>query len=340
MVKVEDISWGSYQDYEGPFYRGSVKFVLPNNPTITDKRLAMITAVESGHYDAINMYDRMIVTVGLIQWGEANTFSVSRLLGAMCDSNLEPVVQLYLSDVMMASGASFKKNGKGLWRFFVNNLEVNSIAAQQSLFLKCDGRKGSWTDDKKIHAKRWAAALASLLSDPRTIEVQKKYTSERLLNFVMADAKKILFDDKDTSNWAEATRAIYLTFAINLPRIAGEMLSSTRFVGKKWSQEWCLSIIKRLTFGPNIRIYPIRYDALRPLAEKLYGIELPKKSSDLNLWKYEEQAPVGSINQQLIEELNDIVVSKKQSKPNPVSLEKINFFSFVFDSLKGFFSRK
>lgn len=340
MTKVEDIGWGSYQEFEGPFYRGKVKFELPSSPTLVDKQLAAITAVESGHYDAINMYDRMIVTVGLIQWGEANTFSVSKMLGHLCESGLESVVQSHLKPALNASGASFKISKNNNWRFFIGDLEVNSVLLQQKLFLRCDGRKGSWTEQNKNHAKLWAACLASVFEDPKTREVQKRYTANRLLGFVMANARKSLFEDNASTDWAEATRAIYLTFAINLPRIAGEMFSSTKFVGNKWSKDWCLCLIKRLTFGPNIKIYPKRYDAIRPVIEKLFSIDLPKSSNDLMSWQpnvkdgnlndHHENKPV--IHQQTLVELNNIVMNQK-----PIEIKKqgsSNFITTFVDFLK------
>jgi hypothetical protein len=322
MANIEDISWGSYQEYEGPFYKGKIRFELPKNPTIVDKRLATITAVESGKYDAINMYDRMIVSVGIIQWGEANNFSVTKMLGLICDSGFESIVQGCLKEAMQFSGSTFKKNQKGIWRFFIGDSEVNSLALQQKLFLGCDGRKGSWkTEEQKKYAKRWAAGIASILEDPRTRDIQKKFTIDRLMGFVSGDAKKVLFDDKTTTSWAEATRAIYLTFAINLPRIAGEMFSSTKFSGEKWSPEWCLCLIKRLTFGPNIKIYPTRYDKLRPAVERLFEIELPKNSESLWSWKPIEEKKQAQeqvekiptiIDEKLLEELNQIVLNKPQ----------------------------
>jgi len=343
MAKIEDISWGSYQEFEGPFYRGSVRFEIPKNPAIIDKYLAVITSVESGHYDAINMYDRMILTAGIIQWGEANTFGVSRMLGYMSESGLEQVIHQHLKPALEASGASFKINPKGNWRFFIGNLEVNSVALQQRLFLGCDGRKGSWLESSKRHAKLWAACIASVFEDPKTIEIQKKYTAERLTGFVMADARKALFDDKTSTTWADATRAIYLTYAINLPRIAGEMYSSTKFVGKKWSPEWCICLIKRLTFGPNIKIYPKRYEALRPCVERLFGIELPKYASDLNAWEPPLESIIGpnkegvkSIDQGLLNELNDIISNKPKEKATKplVATTVTNFFNKVISLFK------
>jgi len=343
MARVEDISWGSYQEFEGPFYRGKTKFELPPKPSIVDKQMAVITAIESGHYDAINMYDRMIITVGLIQWGEANTFAVSKMLGYVCESGLESVVQMHLKPALEASGASFKITAKGNWRFFIGNSEVNSVALQQKLFLGCDGRKGSWTDQSKRHAKLWAACVASVLEDPHTRDIQRKYTGSRLMGFVAAEAKKALFDDKSTSPWAEATRTIYLTYAINLPRIAGEMFAATKFVGEKWSPEWCTCLIKKLTFGPNVKIYPIRYNAMRPVVERLYGIELPKSAADLQTWvpptlplqpqpamKPDSTSQV-TIDQKVLNELNQIV-SKSNPRPPAVNLVDavMNFFKKLF----------
>jgi len=329
MARIEDVSWGSYQEYEGPFYKGKVKFEISNNPSINDKRLAAITAIESGRYDAINMYDRMIVSVGLIQWGEANNFSVTKMLGLICDSGFEQLVQSCLKPAMEISESSFKKNQKGIWRFFIGNSEVNSLALQQKLFLGCDGRKGSWkSEEQKKYAKTWASSIASVLEDPRTRELQKKFTMDRLMGFVPGNVKKELFDDKNSSPWSEAIRTIYLTFAINLPRIAGEMFESTKFSGKKWSPEWCLCLIKKLTLGPNIKIYPKRYDALRPVIETLFEIKLPKTSKELDEWKpqddvnhvtVQQEEPKKNqiiLNDKLIEELNQIVLIKPQ--PNDV----------------------
>src|SRR5512138_1105983 len=83
MPKPEDIKWSSYQTFEGPFFIGTQGFKLPEQPTFNDRILAVITATEGGHWNAINMYDRCIMTVGLIQWCEAGQYSVSDMLGAL-----------------------------------------------------------------------------------------------------------------------------------------------------------------------------------------------------------------------------------------------------------------
>ena len=348
MAKVEEIYWRSYQDYEGPFYSGKFKFRLPEKPSIQEKYLATIVAIESGHYDAINMYDRMIISCGLIQFGEANIFGVSRLLGEICDAGQESFVQECLKPALQISNCTFRKNHKGIWRFFLGDMEVNSVALQKNLFLGCEGSTGSWTPETKLRAKTWAAAVASVLENDKAGEIQKNYTIDRLMGFVTPEAKKMLFDDKTSSPWADATRAIYLTFAINAPRVAGDMLNSTKFVGDKWSQEWCLSLVKRLTFGPMIKIYPIRYDAARPVVENLFGVELPKTAvaldgiklkpagrqlASLKEEKVESPKTTTTLNQGLVKEMNQIVLKE------PAKLEKNpSFLEFLFGFIKGFFS--
>jgi len=52
----------------------------------------------------------------------------------------------------------------------------------------------------------------------------------------------------------------------------------------KWSKDWCIHITKQLTFGPKIAIYPHRYKAIRPVVEKLYGVDLPDHADELKKW--------------------------------------------------------
>lgn len=349
MAKTSDISWGSYNEHEGPFYKGKIQFKLQRNPTINDKRLAAIVSVEGGMYDAINMYDRMILSAGLIQWGEANNFFVTKLLGFICDSGLEHIVKDCLTPALEYSGSSLKKNSNGIWRFFIGDVEVNSLALQQKLFLGCDGRKKSWTDEnQKFKAKLWASCIASILEDPLTYEIQKKFTVDRLTGFVSSDVKKILFDDKTSTPWAEATRAIYLTFAVNLPRVAGEMFRLTKFVGKKWSEQWCMCLIKKLTFGAGIKIYPGRYNTLRPIIEDLFDVHLPIDADHLSRWNaadYNEHEPNTqneneknsiNLNNDLIEELNRIVIIEPAHPVQQQDFMIVKLFKDIFSFFKKF----
>jgi hypothetical protein len=66
-VSPDQIGWSTYEGCEGPYFRGDIPFQEPKNPDFLDKCLATVTATESGHYDAVNMYDSGILSVGLIQ---------------------------------------------------------------------------------------------------------------------------------------------------------------------------------------------------------------------------------------------------------------------------------
>lgn len=293
MTTPNQIAWGSYQSYEGPFYRGSARYTFPAKLSDNDKYLAVIVATESGGIvDAINMYDRMILTAGLIQWGEAGQHSVSDMLGTIANRSanlLEP-----LQPALDRAGAKFAKNAKGRWRFFFNDArgEVDTLAEQKELFLlHSNGLKGTWDAESKEYAKLWASCVANVLAQPEAMRGQVDFTAPRLLGFAMPEAKTTLWGPNEpTTNdgWVGALRAGFISYAANLPAVANSMLKiaiSQPGIGPKWSPEWCTAILKQLTFGPNIAIYPIRYNAIRPVLEKLYGVDLPDFSVDLQKWQ-------------------------------------------------------
>jgi len=104
-----------------------------------------------------------------------------------------------------------------------------------------------------------------------------------------------------------AFRAIYLSFADNNPKHA----SSSLMVGlaqaqpvERWTEGWLTVVVKALTFVPGIAIYPRRYQAIRPVVEKLYGVDLPDTDEDLKLWcaqhKFEGVASTTAIQELLI----------------------------------------
>ena len=95
-----------------------------------------------------------------------------------------------------------------------------------------------------------------------------------------------MFDGQPSMGWTGAMRAIYLSFAGNLPSVASKQLDlGVKSTDKaKWSKDWCIHIAKQLTFGPKIAIYPHRYKAIRPVVERLYGVDLPDMAEDLKKW--------------------------------------------------------
>jgi len=291
-VTPDKIGWSSYSSYEGPFFGGVQSFHLPAAPDESDRYLAVITAAEGGHYDAINMYDPGIVSVGIIQWIEAGQFSVSGMLGQVIADCGSDAVMVPLKPALDLCNATFKKNAAGRWRFFFNDNkgEVDSQEKTRILFLGCTGLKGQWTPEAKVRAKLWASCLANVWVTEEARHSQNVYTRIRLPGFVMADAKAVLFDSQPNTGWVGAVRAAFMSFAINRPSSANAMVKAAAATLKspKWSPDWCIGVLKQLTFGPNIAIYPIRYNGVRPVLESLWGVTLPKTAHDLSLWQEPE----------------------------------------------------
>ena len=289
MVALSSIRWGSYKSYEGPFFHGSRKFSLPANPTDNHRLMAVMTATEGGAANAINMYDRCILSIGYIQWCEAAYFLTSKMLGAIAAT--DPALLDPMKPALDASKAEFKKNSRGGWRFHFKDArgEVDNAVEQKALFLlRSSGLRGSWDAESKEHAKLWAASVASVLDQDGADEVQVRYTAARMKSFAMPTSRKVLFEDPlPSTGWTGAMRAGFLSYAGNLPAVADKHLQIALKTapGSKWSKDWCVHLFKELTFGPQITIYPTRYNKIRPVIEKLYGVDLPDFADELKAWK-------------------------------------------------------
>jgi hypothetical protein len=287
MTTASDVTWGSYQGREGPMFRGTRRFQLPSPATEEQRLVAVFTSVESGRADALNFYDKCLVSSGYIQLCESPWFGTSSLLGAIAER--DPDLLDPLKPALEASGAEFRKTTRGKWRFhFLDPRgEVDTAAEQQQLFLlNSTGLKGSWDEASKTHAKGWVAALANVLAQDEADKVQMAYVATRMKGFATAPARKILFDDTPSTGWAGAARAIFLSFAGNLPGVAAQQLEAAvnEKPGPKWTKDWTIHLARRLTFGPNIAIYPARYNAIRPVVERLYGVDLPDFAGELKAW--------------------------------------------------------
>lgn len=321
MTTAAQIGWGTYTSYEGPFYRGSRKFSLPADPDETDKIIAVIAAAEGGCYDSINMYDRGIVSVGLIQWIEAGQRSVSDMLGCVAEKCGIEAVTVPLEQALKLSNASFEKTKESKWRFKFNDSRgfVDTDAKAQQLFLGCKGSVGSWTLDAKNHAKTWAACIANVWESSEACKAQSEYTRSRMSVFIRPSAKAILFDDdKSNEGWVGMIRAAYLSYAINNPTIANDQvkIASGRSKSLKWSEDWCICLLQQLTFGPNIAIYPARYNNVKGMLEKLWGVTLPC-AKDLGTWK-EPELPLS------VPQNDPEVLSTVSNIPQPTEAETVS----------------
>lgn len=294
MATVADIKWGSYRNLEGPFYRGPSTglYALPQNPTESDRIVYITTVIESGNYGAINMYDRGIVSIGLIQFIEGlGQLSVSELLGAVAEmdrSYLKPI-----DEVCGACRVDFVDTGtrnKPRWRFrTLTSMDVVDTTAEQHklFYLRSNGEKGTWDSESIAHAKRWAAAFGSVWDKPLPQKVQRDFTAKRMLGFATEYARTII-SNAPPSPLGRAFTAAYLSFAVNNPKWASNSLKTAiadQGSLAPWSNEWLIHVLKYLTFHEKISIYPHRYKAMRPALETLYGVDLPDFAPELEKWK-------------------------------------------------------
>lgn len=363
MITSSDVKWGRYKTWEGPVFWGSIPYVSPKDPSDSDKLLKVLTMTEGAKYDAVNMYDSMIISVGIIQWAERSQYCVSDMLGKVAEALGEQYVLDCLAPALKASNATFHKNAKGKWRFFFidSRGEVDTDVKQRELFLKSSGEVGEWSEAAKAHAKIWAASVANVWWDERAQAVQRKFCVDRMMWFLLPTSKTELFASNiPNTSWHGAIKAGYLSFAGNLPAIADKVLKAhlAQTKHEKFSKNWCIELLKRLTFDPAIAIFLVRYNNIRPALEELYGVELPKTAKDLQVWVPEKVESKQVITQETkIETVHDepIHVEKNveivPSKPTDVSivsvsttnsakLSLIDKLLSMFKMILGIFSRK
>lgn len=292
MATVEDIGWGAYRDYEGPFYRGKHSFKMRDRPTDDEKVLAVVTATEGGRYDAINMYDGPpVISSGLIQFIEGmGQRSVSQMIGSTV---LDDCSGDFL-DFTRNLGLSFAADNRKWYFFTCRGLErVDSAYEQNQLFRGgSTGKKGTWDEDGTFLAKRWAAAVASIWEHPSAQFRQMEFTLQRLWAFVYGRSSPVVSSASNNPNpYAQAFAAAYISFAVNNPNRASKHLNKVvdKYGGFvwDWGQDILIELLQELTFGPKIAIYPHRYNAIRGPLERLYGVQLPDFADELKAWQSE-----------------------------------------------------
>lgn len=294
MTTINDISWSrykykknqseEYEEYEGPMYIGKHKYELPDSPDFLDKALCVFVSTEGGHYDSLNMYDRCIVSLGLIQRCEvAPIFGTSEMLGKCAEMNKDELNK-YMD--LLPSHPTFQKTKTG-WRFFQDGVEISTKQAQQKLFLSTNGLRGSWNNESIEYARTTASVLCSICENKIFRYTQTEYAKSMLMKFVYGNAKDVLFTKPDEDGWWGALKAAYISFAGNLPSVANNCIRSIINNGI-WDlmddKDKCTAALQSLVFDSEISIWPDRYNAIRPQLERLFGIDLPDFANELKQW--------------------------------------------------------
>lgn len=276
VTKVSDVGWGSYKSYSGPFFRGQRKFDFSRVNQGSDdstKWMCVLAATESGSYDAVNMYDSCIMTLGMIQFCDARMFGTCNLLAA-CERKVPGIiapVNSYAAQVGyrfdVAAGRFYTTQGQ----------LVETVDQQRKLYLR-DSDGSTWpSEETRLYAKGWAAAMANVWDTQEARDAQTVYTGGRLPSFAMASVRDTLFKGP-TNKWIDTARAAYISFAANNPEQAWKQYTT---IGAPSGdpQTWLVKLLRQLTFGPGFGIYPTRYNAIRPQLERLYDVDLPDTAS-------------------------------------------------------------
>lgn len=276
-VTASQIRWGSFSIYEGPYFPGVTPYQIPENPDYEDKLLRVVTATEGGAYDAINMYDSCILSVGIIQLCE-KLFKVSEMLGE-CAKTESAFIKTMLAQ--MPYPADFKRNPRNQWRlvFLDGRGDIDSPDKMRLMYLGgASGQKGSYSDEQKLHAKEVASVFASLWDSPGMRQAQIDYLKPRMTGYVMARAKGILSQSPDQEGYPGALKAAVVSYAANIPVTADKCLFEASQL-PAWAtasdaDKFTLAM-KSLVFGSQVSIWPGRYKKIQPVLEKLFGVDLP-----------------------------------------------------------------
>lgn len=281
MVSVAKIGWSSYSKFEGPFFGGTIKVPkVGSDATFAQKVLSLTAAAEGGSWNAINMYDSGLVSLGAIQFIDAGSFNVCNMLGYIAERcGVQNVVDK-LSPALTMRGATFAKTSSGDWRFHVDGKPVANADSQKKLYFgDANGNlKGTFDANKKLIAKTWAASIASVMEIDGAVQAQLDFTMPRLINgFVWGKLKEDLYSGNlSDDGYVGMLRGMLLSFAVNAPALVVKKYSEARTNGYPvYSDEWCLQVLKGVVAGSTVKVWPARWSTKRELVKSMWGIQLP-----------------------------------------------------------------
>lgn len=283
MNEDVSLSWESYEGYEGWMHRGTARLprVEAAEPPLR-KLLAVGTSTEGGCSDSFNGYDRGIWSISYLQ-----------LLGTIHKAG-ELMARIHEADREVAAPfmhwlAEHDLTLTPSGRLLRGSRPVPAQEMGQALY-GCSGKIGSWTEENKAQAKSFAETVVRVLRDPIAQKVGQDFTARELLDWVEASVRARLFPPGkplEERGWWGALQAIYVSFTANNPSIAANQFFKLVKAAEDFKPNdptFVLSMARQLTFGPYIVIYPQRYNALRPVVERLYGVDLPDTAQLLDGW--------------------------------------------------------
>lgn len=281
MISVSKIGWSSYSKFEGPFFGGTIKVPkVGSDATFAQKVLSLTAAAEGGSWNAVNMYDSGLVSLGAIQFIDAGSFNVCNMLGYIAEKcGVEQVVSK-LKPALDLRGATFEKTQSGNWRFHVDGKPISTLDGQKKLYFgDSNGNlKGTFDANKKNIAKTWAACVASVMEINGAVQAQLDFTMPRLINgFVWGKLKEDLYDDNvPDDGYVGMLRGMLLSFAVNAPALVVKRYNDARTNSHAiYTDAWCLHVLRAIVVGSNIKVWPARWSTKRDLVKSMWGIQLP-----------------------------------------------------------------
>ncbi len=281
MIQLSQVRWNTYHNFEGPVFAGNLPVpTAGRDDPFHAKVLSITAAAEGGGFNATQMWDSGLLSVGAIQFIDAGSFNVCNLLGEVAERCGAHLVQEKLRPALDMCDAMFFRAGDGKWRFSHKGATVNTNAAQKLLYFgDASGNKlGSYTDAKRLRVKTWVVCMANVWDIPGSTDVQTEFTLRNLKNgFVWGNLKAELFaEGVGEDGYVGATKAMLLAYAVNAPAVVVKMYDSGKANGKaKFSPEWCLELLRHVVLNGGIDVWKSRWGAKLPFVEKAFGVKLP-----------------------------------------------------------------
>lgn len=305
-IDATKISWVPYKSWEGPMWVGNKPAHLPYDAPMPMLYLKVISSTE-GNLDAGQGWDICRMTFGFNQWCGLYPGMV-RMLNAVQKARpgaLDPLIKFTES-----IGVSL--TGKDDY-FLVKGQKMNTDPLlRQIFFAGGTGLKGTWTSEQRNRVIGWVVAFANChWEDPEAAGAQINYAASTVLGFVNQEARWLFDKSLDLSAPGETKaivntlRAAFLSFAANNPTRASTYLNQTRAKTSlaAWTMPWLVEMLRGLTWDPQVDIHPARYNAIRPVLERAFGLDLPDFADELRKAREAGQEPMSvlAIQQRLID---------------------------------------
>lgn len=300
MITLSSVKWNIYHGWEGPVFPGNMPVPKAGiDAPFHNKVLAVTAAAEGGGFNAVQLWDSGLCSVGAIQFIDAGSFNVCNMLGEVAERcGLDKVLET-LKPALDLSGAMFFKIPDGKWRFSLNGATVNTAALQRKLYFgDAQGNTaGTYTDAKRLLTKTWVVCMANVWDIPGATDVQSDFTLRNLkTGFTWGNLKADLFSKDDGSmdhGYLGATRAMLLAYAVNAPAVVVKRYDVARSNAREpLSAAWCLEVLRGVVIDAGIDVWKARWAAKLPLVEAAFGVKLPSYAQlAARSWVIDEPPP-------------------------------------------------